>query len=1040
VGLTLFFDFWRRLIQINKKMRTKLNGILTLILVLVVQITFAQTNTVTGTVTDPDGLPLPGVNILIKGESSGTQTDFDGNYSIQASSDQTLIFRYVGFTTKNVKVGNKLQIDVAMSIDSATLDEVIVTGYSNRNQTVATSATVSISAAEINELAPTTTIDNLLQGKAAGVQVTSANGKPGQGAFVRIRGTGSLTAGASSPLYLVDGAPIDEDALAAIPNSDIAEIKILKDASTTARYGSRGANGVVIITTKTGNRNKDAQITFNSRFGEVQRIEPNFKMMNAQQKMQYEAEMFALGVSGAGSLPGVTTTPGTPERQFLLDNQTDWEDLMLRKGILQTNNVSISGGAEKVDYFFSAGHDRNTGIIDQIGGFERINTRLNVNFDAKDWLKIGVNVGYSRSTSDEPRDRNNVQNPFRAMLDYNPYETEFNLDEAGNPILDANGDPVYSTTSTGFNVRGALLSEPSQDIDNLLSSSFTADVRLSDNFSYNFRASINSLNQRSERYSQPGGILQNLIGDANFPGSKTDLGSYSFDLTITNSLNYNLTKGKNTLNLLGLYEYNINEFNNYRVSSRGFASPLLSTQINAGEVTAGSTGRSRLALVSYGLFMDYDFDQKYLFTASGRFDGSSNFGAGEQYGFFFSGSAGYDISKEDFFDVESVDELIFRGSYGTTGNRTGIGRYSAQGTVAFGSYPGGSSTIPANIANPTLKWETSFNTNVGAQLSMFNGRLTAVSDYFIRDTEDLLFNIPRADESGIGSVVGNLGEIRNSGLEVSLRGDVVRNEDVSWTVGGNVLFLDTEIVSLPDGEDVAPNAFNILYREGAKINEHYLVRWAGVDPATGRSQYLDANDNIVFADALTAEGAEDARVLQGKSTIADIEGGFFSNFRYKNLSLRTDFVFKAGNYINNFVRSQRNSDGDAINSNQATSAFNYWKRPGDTGVQPSPRFRQDDIDVNSDRFLEKGDYIRLRNVTLAYNFSREVLEKTPFSNVRFYVQGQNLLTFTDFYGDPEVGLSSGETISFGNTVAPGEATLYSYPNLKSFQIGLDVSF
>jgi len=269
--------------------------------------------------------------------------------------------------------------------------------------------------------------------------------------------------------------------------------------------------------------------------------------------------------------------------------------------------------------------------------------------------------------------------------------------------------------------------------------------------------------------------------------------------------------------------------------------------------------------------MDYDFDQKYLFTASGRFDGSSNFGAGEQYGFFFSGSAGYDISKEDFFDVESVDELIFRGSYGTTGNRTGIGRYAAQGTVAFGSYPGGSSTIPANIANPTLKWETSFNTNVGAQLSMFNGRLTAVSDYFIRDTEDLLFNIPRADESGIGSVVGNLGEIRNSGLEVSLRGDVVRNEDVSWTVGGNVLFLDTEIVSLPDGEDVAPFAFNILYREGAKINEHYLVRWAGVDPATGRSQYLDANDNIVFADALTAEGAEDARVLQGKSTIADIE-------------------------------------------------------------------------------------------------------------------------------------------------------------------------
>lgn len=1021
-------------------MRTKLNGILTLILVLFVQITFAQTNTVTGTVTDPDGLPLPGVNILIKGENTGTQTDFDGNYSIQASPDQTLIFRYVGFTTKNVKIGNKLQIDVNMSIDSATLDEVVVTGYSNRNQTVATSATVTISAAEINELAPTTTIDNLLQGKAAGVQVTAGNGKPGQGAFVRIRGTGSLTAGASSPLYLVDGAPIDEDVLAAIPNSDIAEIKILKDASTTARYGSRGANGVVIITTKSGNRNKDAKITLNSRFGQTERIEPNFKMMNAQQKLQYEAEMFALGVSGAGGLSGVTTEPGSPERQFLLDNQTDWEDLILRKGIVQSNNVSISGGSEKVDYYFSTGHDRNTGIIDQIGGFERINTRLNVNFDAKEWLKIGVNVGYSRSTSDEPRDRNNVQNPFRAMLDYNPYETEFVLDDVGNPVLDASGNPVYSPTSTSFNVRGALISEPSKEIDNLLSSSFTADVKLSDNFSYNFRASINSLNQRTDRASKPGGILQELIGSGEFPGTKNDSGSYNFDLTVTNSLNYNLKKGKNTLNLLGLYEYNMTEFNSYSVSSRGFTSPLLTTQASAAEVTFGRSRRSRLALVSYGLFADYDFDQKYLFTASGRFDGSSNFGSGEQYGFFFSVSGGYDISREDFFDVEPIDELIFRGSYGTTGNRSGLGRYSQLGTVGFNSYPGGSSTIPDNIENSALKWETSYNTNIGAQLSMFNGRLTAVGDYFVRDTEDLLFQIPKADESGIADVNGNLGEIRNTGFEVSLRGDIIRNDDVSWTLGGNVLFLDTEIVKLPDGEDVAPNAFNVLYREGAKINEHYLVRWAGVDQATGRSQYLDANDNVVFADALTAEDAEDARVLQGKSTIADIEGGFYSNFRYKNISLRTDFVFKSGNWINNIVKQQRNSDGDQVDSNQATSAFNYWKQPGDTNVQPSPLYRQDDIDVDSDRFLEKGDYIRLRNVTLAYNFSKEVLDKTPFSSLRFYVQGQNLLTFTDFYGDPEVGISSGESISFANTVAPGEITLYSYPNLKSFQIGLDVSF
>ncbi|WP_019039059.1 SusC/RagA family TonB-linked outer membrane protein [Psychroflexus tropicus] len=1024
-------------------MKLKVNGILTLFLALVVQFSFAQTKTVTGTVTDGDGLPLPGVNILIKGENSGTQTDFDGNFEIQAETGQTLVFRYVGFKTQEIKVQNQLDIDVKMQIDSAQLDEVVVTGYSNRNQSVSTSATVSVSAAEIQELAPTTSVDNLLQGKAAGVQVTSANGQPGSGAFVRIRGTGSLTAGASSPLYLVDGAPIREQDLANIPNTDIENITILKDAATTARYGSRGANGVVLITTKGGNRNKGAKITINSRLGSTQRIEPNFDLMNSSEKLQFESEMYALGILNAGNLPGVTTEPGSPERQFFLDNGVnDWEDLGLKNGILQNNSFSVSGGSEKLDYYFSVAHDRNTGIIDQIDGFERISSRLNLNFEAKEWLNLGINVGYTRTSSDEPRDRNNAQNPFRAFMDYNPWESEFALDDSGNPILDENGNRVYSSSqTTGFNIRRALLTEPEVTFTNTLFSSFSADVRLSDHFNYNFRVAINSLNTRRESYSQPGGMLQSLIGSADFPGTKTDDGSYLFDMTVTNTLNYNLTTGKNTLNVLGLYEYNINEQRGYSVSSRGFPSRLLTTQINAAEVTDGNTTRNELALVSYGLFADYDFDQKYLLSASGRVDGSSNFGAGEEYGFFFSASAGWNIAKEDFFNIETVDDLKIRGSYGTTGNRTGITRYAAQGTVEFASYPGGSATVPSNIANPSLKWETSYNTNIGVELNMFDSRLRLVSDYFIRDTEDLLFNIPRADESGIGSVQGNLGEIRNQGLELSIQGDIIRNPDMTWTVGGNALFLDTEIVALPNGQDVAPpNAFNILFREGAQINEHYLVRWVGVDPATGRSQYLDANDNVVFADAITADGAEDARKLQGKSTIADMEGGFFSNFRYKNISLRTDFVYKAGNWVNNFVRANLNSDGQRVGNNQATSAFNYWKQPGDTGVQPSPLYRQDDIDVNSDRFLEKADYIRLRNVTLSYNFSEKLLDKTPFTSARIYAQGQNLLTFTDFYGDPEVGLSSGETISFANSVAPGEATLYSYPNLKSYQVGIELSF
>src|SRR5690554_3461641 len=313
-------------------MRTKFSGILTLLLALVVQISFAQQKTVTGTVTDDTGLPLPGANIIIKGTSTGTQSDFDGNYLLSVSQGQILTFSYIGFDSKEVTVGTSNTINVTLA-PGAELDEVVLTGYSRRGQTVQTSAVVSISSEELSQMAPTTSIDNMLQGKAAGVQVTAANGKPGQGAFVRIRGQGSLTAGASSPLYIVDGAPIREEELSSISNTDIENIEILKDAAMTARYGSRGSNGVVIITTKRGSRSKDATIRFSSRYGVTSRINPNYSMMNLQEKLQFEREMNALGVTAAGVLPGVTTLPGTPEYDVMVANEVDWEDLMLKDGI-----------------------------------------------------------------------------------------------------------------------------------------------------------------------------------------------------------------------------------------------------------------------------------------------------------------------------------------------------------------------------------------------------------------------------------------------------------------------------------------------------------------------------------------------------------------------------------------------------------------------------------------------------------------------------------------------------------------------------------
>lgn len=998
-------------------MRTKFSGILTLLLALVVQLTFAQQKTITGTVTDDTGLPLPGANVIIKGTSTGTQSDFDGNYTISANVGQTLTFSYVGFDTKEVKVGAQNTIDITLNPGSA-LEEVVVTGYSTRNQSIQTSAVVSISASELSQMAPTTSIDNMLQGKAAGVQVTAANGKPGQGAFVRIRGTGSLTAGGSSPLYIVDGAPIREVDLANIPNEDIENISILKDAATTAQYGSRGSNGVVIITTKSGTRNKDASIRYSSRYGVVSRVDTNYELMDAQQKMQFEAEMYALGVSAAATLPGVATTPGSPERQFLLDNETDWEKLILKDGILQNNSIAFTGGAEKLDYYFSVSHDRNTGILDKIDGFERLGSRLNLNLDAKKWLKLGVNVGYSRSTSDEPRDRFNAQNPFFVTYSANQYETEFVLDEFGNPVLDDNGDPIYNLGAVDYPIREALTDEPQTDINNTTLASVRAQVLFNDNWSYEFQTAVNWLARRTEYYIKPGSYLAQVAAGLE-GGNKRDFQDHRLDLTISNRINYNLANNDHSLNVLGLYEYNMNEFNRILAESGKFPSPLLTTQTNAGEIRNATSNRNRLTLVSYGLFADYNYDERYYVSGSVRRDGSSSFGNDVQWGTFYSGSLAWNVANENFFNADFVNDLKFRGSYGSVGNRSGIGRYEAQGTVTFGSYPGGSSTIPDQIANPELSWETTTTTNVGVEFNAFNNRLRLVSDYFIRKTTDLLFPVQKSYESGAGQIVSNIGDIENKGLEISLQGEIFRTPDFTWTLGGNILFLDHKILKLPNGEPLdAPNTDGIRWEEGRMINEHFLIRYAGVDPETGRGQFYGGDGNIYFADELP-EDIEN-RVFQGKSTIADKEGGFFSNITYKGFGLRTDFVFKTGNYINNIVQARTTFDGADINYNKSVDAFNYWQSPGDTDVAPSPMFAVEDRGTyySSDRWLDKGDYIRLRNVTLSYSFPSKVLEKTPINSLRIYIQGQNLLTFTKFWGDPEVGISSGESISFANTVAP----------------------
>ncbi|PKG51158.1 MULTISPECIES: SusC/RagA family TonB-linked outer membrane protein [Olleya] len=1023
-------------------MKTKFSGILTLFLAFVVQITFAQDKTVSGVVSDENGIPLTSATVLVIGTSNGTSTDFDGNYSIKTKVGDKLQFSYVGYGNKEVTVGGANTINMTLAPDNA-LDEVVITGFGSKKRDQLTSAVTTLSADDITKLSPSTSIDNMLQGVAPGVQVVAGNGKPGQTAFVRIRGVGSINA-SSAPLYVIDGVIAPD--LNSVNPGDIETMSILKDAATSSLYGSRAANGVVIIKTKTGNRNRDARVSISSRVGYGQRIADNFEMMNAAQKIQYERELSALGIGNAAALPGAQVST-QEEYDFLIARDTDWEDELLRNSYIQNNSISIDGGTEKSSYFVSFAHDRNTGIIQSISGFERLSGRLNLNVQAKDWLQVSTNVSVTGTTSDEPRDRNNVQNPFRAMYDYNPYETKFLLDDDNNQVLDGAGNPIFNPTRAGFPISEALINNPEQDNTLFIIGGITAVANLSDKWTNTFKVGATNTSYRRESFIKPGSVLDGFVGDADNPGIKTDNGSNELDLTVTNLLNYSTTIGdKHNVSLTGLFEFNKRTFRNYSLSSAGFSNDFQSVQAVATLPTAASTNLFTRSLLGYGGFLDYDYDGKYLATASVRRDGSSTFGIDNRYGVFWSGSLAWNLSKENFLaDSDIVDDLKLRASAGTSGNSNGLASYASVATLDFGSLNGASTAIPTDNGNSDLGFEKNYIWGVGVEFAGFDRRIRGVIDYYERTTSDLLLNAPLSSLGGEpdGSIFSNIGEMTNKGLELELSADIIRAEDFgdfTLTVGGNIAFLDNEVTKLvssstdPNGADIllTTNGDNNIIRVGEEIYTYYLVRYAGVNPANGEPLFYDIDGNIT-----NQYNADDAVALEGKSPIAKFDGGANLNMTYKGFDFTADLYYKVGNYVQNYLEGNMLSNGTGVDSNQRVDAFNYWKNPGDTNVLPSPLFGNE-AGNTSDRLLQKGDYVRLRNLTIGYTLPSKFTETLNISSLRLFLQGQNLWTYAPhFNGDPEVGIGSGETdtsVNFGNY------NLYSYPQTQSLQMGVELKF
>ena len=993
---------------------------------------FAQNRTVTGTVTaKEDGQPIPGVTVKIKGSHTGVSTNGDGKYSISVPAGATLEFTAIGYYAQGV-VPKEGTLNVSLSAVSSQLNEVVVTGYQTEKIANNTGAISVVGGAAINDK-PIPSIDNLLAGKAAGVQITTSNGDPNGNAFIRIRGVGSVNAG-DEPLLVVDGVQIPDGSTAQFYNglnpNDVANISILKDAAEAAQYGARGSNGVIVITTKQGSKN-GAHIGYFFQYGVNKAIPDNFKLMDATQKLQYEYDLgytngqLASYLQGIG-LPTDITALTPTQRQSAWANQEalghNWEDDILRTGHIQQHQVTVNGGNDATTYYISLEKFDQDGIspasnINKWAGKINLTTKINPFFS------ITENLNVSENGSNVVRDRFNAQSPFTAMYSYNAYEPVFNPDGS------------YNYTLQGINILEELKNVPQYDKYFTGLNNTTLDFHPIKGLSISSSMGLVLDQHTSQYFIKPGSELDGYVDDPSTPGLKEDDGSQDFNYDWVNKAIYSFDVAKDHhFSILGLQEFQKDEYTTYDLESKGFPDPDLSTQDNG----SANTGKNSTTYSAYTLFsllakLEYNYKEKYFLTGSFRRDGSSRFGANDQFGNFYAVSGAWILTNEDFAkNITWLNTLKLRGSIGTTGNFSGIGNYQALGLYTFGKYDGLSTAYPSQIANPDLTWEKKIKRDIGVDFQVFKF-ITGTVDYYNDETTDLLFSLPVSQTTGFTSITKNIGAMTNKGFELSLNADLITKKDFKWSVYGNIDHNINKVTKLYNGATQIFHDGVDVVQPGYAINTFYLVRYAGVNSQTGAAQFYDANGKIT-----ETYSSADAVTLKGKSPDPKYYGGYGTSFSYKGIGLDAGFTYSYGGYTYNNEYQVLTSWGGNVAAQQSTLALNYWKKPGDTNVLPKPIANGPDEGYLTDYYLQKDNYVRFKNLTVSYTLPKSLTQKVKVYSCRVFVQGENLATFNPdhFFGDPEVGIGSKDS----GLYTPGEQNLFSYNNTRQFSLGVNVTF
>lgn len=1038
---------------------------------------FAQNTQISGKVTDAaDNSAMPGVTINIKGSASGAAvTDLNGNFNLTAPNDATLIFKFIGFMNREVAVSGRTRINVSLQSETKNLQEVVVIGYGTQKRGDVTGAVSSVSAAQI-EKTPVTTIEQVLQGRTPGVQVTNNDGAPGGTVSVQIRGVGSF--GVNEPLYVVDGYPLT-GGLSNLNTNDIATMDILKDASATAIYGNRAANGVVIITTKRGRKN-GLQVSFDA-YGSSQTKPKKINVLNAQQFAGLVVER-AVG-DGLQPLPEFSNPSAL--------TTIDWQDVMYQSGNRQNYNLSVRGGNEKLQSAISVGYLTQEGVV-RFSDYSRLNASLNADYLASNWLKVAGNVKYSRVNT-AVKFGTGGQNAGFGVGSLTYLIPTMTGNPATSEAKDANGNYAYPTkTDQYLNSHPNVLADAETQDQNNLTNYFLGNVSLEATL-------LKGLSVKTSFGLNNSDFFGNYFTPSHDRRSSEVLSFYSqnqnssFEYVWENTVSYSNTFGIHGIDAVAGISRQENTFRNTGGQGNGSISNEFRDLNKVLTLTNVFGGQQSYALASQFARVNYRLMDKYLFTATVRRDGSSKFAENNRYGVFPSASVAWRIKNENFLkNVSAISDLKIRASYGEVGNQFGIGnfRYLSQYGSGGNSLSYNNNGYPFNkeyqeglvliaLPNPNLKWETSKQSNIGLDLSTLGGKLSLTADYYTKESSDFLLNINTPAQTGFPNADLNVGSVRNSGIElgiefresqktfnygINLSFTTVKNEILSFTEGLNAITNIRPLGFATTGQ--ALNNWNIysISEVGHSIGEFYGFKTAGIFQSQAEIDALNAaatakaGKEEFYQRPETAPGDRKFQDINNDGKISEADrvrlGSFMPKFftglnldgAYKQFDLNLFWYASVGNKIFNYtarnLQSFGRTDGGIGIQNISQEYYeNRW-----TSSNPSNEYaRITRLDQNgngrpSDVFVEDGSFLRLKNIQLGYTLPASIAQKAAVSKLRFYISAQNLLTFTKYSGlDPELSTPADPTDGTRNVTATG-IDVGTYPNTKFFTFGLNASF